>query len=159
MSLTTGKYTICLTQYWDKEQAEVRFIGRSSPSEKTIIVLPSDAQTEPPVWHIAEDSGKYTIRDEEGTAISPSSGQLQATDEAAAWEITPYYKGGGYRVTDASGNYWSVQNGELTYGTPVIMCPPSVSTGIPQIPGAKVSSRKYHLPTKFTGDLLVWYPA
>ncbi|KIJ04685.1 hypothetical protein PAXINDRAFT_22024 [Paxillus involutus ATCC 200175] len=119
MSLTTGKYTICLTQYWDKEQAEVRFIGRSSQSEKTIVVLPSDAQTEPPVWHIAEDSGRYMIRDEEGIAICPSSGQLQATDEATTWEIAPYYKGGGDRVTDASGNYWAVEKGELTDGKPV----------------------------------------
>ncbi|KIK95609.1 hypothetical protein PAXRUDRAFT_11344 [Paxillus rubicundulus Ve08.2h10] len=140
MSLEAGKYIIGLTQYWDKEHAEVRFIGRSPTEVQTVVVLPSDAQTEPPVWHISEDGGRYTIRDEDGIAISPKNGQLQVTGEATTWEIAPYFKGGGYRVTDASGNYWTVQNGELTTGTPVIISPPSVSTGILQIPGAQATS-------------------
>ncbi|KAF8842250.1 hypothetical protein BDN67DRAFT_966010 [Paxillus ammoniavirescens] len=116
MSLTSGKYIISFAQTQDgRVVSDTHPIGPSSPPEQVITILARNAKSH--VWDIRQVNGKYTIHVEGGAATSPKNGQLHATGEATAWDITPHCcVAGGYRVAEASGQ-WIAQ--DLKVGSPV----------------------------------------
>ncbi|KAF8842319.1 hypothetical protein BDN67DRAFT_965822 [Paxillus ammoniavirescens] len=117
MSLPPGKYIISVVRTQDGEVvSDVPPIGPSSPSEQVITILASNAK--PHVWDIKQVNGRYTIHVEGGAATSPKDGQVQATGEATAWDITPDSVVGVYRIAEASGQ-WTAR--DLQVGSPILV--------------------------------------